>query len=139
MISLIYVSSAVRLFTDAELVELLRVSRENNQQENVTGMLLYKGGNFLQVLEGPEEAVLRLYQKISQDPRHVDVMQLIKESIQERHFPDWSMGFQNVDQLSPEDLPGFTLFLEDDFASEAFRQNPKRAYIILLNFKNNMR
>jgi hypothetical protein len=102
-------------------------------------MLLYKGGNFLQVLEGPEEGVLRLYQKISRDPRHGDVMLLTKEPIQERQFPDWSMGFQNIDQLSPEDLPGFTSFLEDDFASAAFRQNPKRAHIILLNFKNNMR
>ena len=48
----VYVSSAVDLFSDEELLKLLDVSRKNNQALDVTGMLLYKGGNFMQFLEG---------------------------------------------------------------------------------------
>jgi hypothetical protein len=139
MISLVYVSSAVRLLSDAELIELLRISRQNNERDSITGMLLYKGGNFMQVIEGPEEVVIRLYGKILRDPRHTGLMILSQEPIQERQFPDWSMGFQNVDKLSPEERAGFTSFLTDDFTSEVFQKNPKRAYVMLLNFKKHMR
>ena len=93
----------------------------------------------MQVIEGPEEAILRLYEKISRDPRHDGLLVLSQEAISERQFSDWSMGFQNLDNLSPQDLPGFTDFLEADFRDESFRANPSRAYLMLLNFKKNMR
>lgn len=50
MINLIYTSSAVELFREDELVELLKTSRDNNRRRGITGMLLYNDGNFLQVL-----------------------------------------------------------------------------------------
>ena len=139
MISLIYVSSATRLFNEEELLNLLQLSRSNNEQAEITGMLLYKGGNFMQVIEGPEEAVTALYQKILRDPRHTGIMLLTKEPLKERQFPDWSMGFQNLDKLSPEEIPGYSPFLNEDFTSEVFRANPTRAYIVLENFKKHMR
>jgi hypothetical protein len=139
MISLIYVSSATRLFNEEELLNLLQFSRSNNEQIEITGMLLYKGGNFMQVIEGPEEVVTTLYQKILRDPRHAGVMLLSKQPLKERQFPDWSMGFQNLDKLSPEEIPGYSTFLDEDFTSEVYRANPTRAYVVLLNFKKNMR
>jgi hypothetical protein len=139
MISLLYVSSASRLLTETELVELLRVSRENNQRDDITGMLLYKGGNFMQVIEGPEEAVRKLYDKILRDSRHSGIMTLLEEQIQDRSFPNWSMGFQNLDKFSPEELEGFTPFLNEKFTSETFQKNPNRAYVMLETFKKHMR
>jgi hypothetical protein len=139
MISLVYVSSAVHLLTDAELLDILKASREHNAQNDITGLLLYKGGNFMQVLEGAEEKVIALYNKIQRDPRHKDIMMLIKEPLQERQFGEWSMGFQNIDKLPAEALAGFSSFLTEDFTSDAFRNNPKRAHIMLLSFKKNMR
>jgi len=53
LIQLIYVSAATNRFNPAELRELLRLARLKNQQLDVTGMLLYHEGSFLQVLEGP--------------------------------------------------------------------------------------
>jgi len=50
MISLIYVSTADHLLSNEELLEILHISRKNNEVGPVTGMLLYKGGNFMQVL-----------------------------------------------------------------------------------------
>ena len=76
MIRMVYISSAVRLMTDAELVSLLRQCRANNEKAGITGMLLYKGGNFMQALEGPEEDVDRLQRRIETDPRHTGIITL---------------------------------------------------------------
>jgi len=138
LISIIYASSAVNLFSEAELIDLLKKSRENNAAEDITGMLLYKDGNFIQVIEGPEEAINRLYQKILRDPRHHHIIQLGKQPIPERQFPDWSMGFRDVNKLSHQELEGFSSFLEEAFTPEYFQRNPIRAYVMLLNFKRHM-
>lgn len=50
MFSLTYVSSVVEPFSERELGELLPKSRENSRRLDITGMLLYKDGNFMQVL-----------------------------------------------------------------------------------------
>lgn len=138
LISVIYASSAVNLFSKAELIDLLKISRENNAAENITGMLLYKDGNFIQVIEGPEDAIHRLYQKILKDPRHHHILMLGEQPIPARQFPDWSMGFRDVNQLSDQELEGFSSFLEEEFTPEYFQHNPIRAYIMLLNFKQYM-
>lgn len=139
LIQLVYVSSAVRFMSDEELAELLRVSRENNARLDITGLLLYKDGNFIQALEGPEEAVLQLYDKISRDPRHVGVMTLVKEPVKNRLFPEWSMGFQNVNKMEASELPGFSAFLIESFTPENFRQNPSRVTVLLTTFKKMIR
>ncbi len=96
MISLVYVSAATHPFTPAELETLLEKSRTNNTRDGVSGVLLYRDGDFLQVLEGPEEAVRRTYERISRDRRHGGVIVLDDSEIQERNFGAWSMGFRRV-------------------------------------------
>ncbi len=138
LISLIYASSANKMFSEAELVELLKISRENNKRLDITGMLLYKDGNFIQVIEGPEEAVNQLYQKILGDPRHTNIMMLGKQPIPERQFASWAMGFRNIDKLTAAELEGFSSFMDADFTPASFKDNPIRAYVMLLNFKKYM-
>lgn len=139
MLSLIYVSTSVKLLSDEELLEILKVSREKNAAVNITGLLLYKGGNFMQVLEGPDEAVEALYKKIEADPRHKDLIVLSREQISTRQFPAWEMAFQNLDNPAIKNEPGFSQFLQDEFIADVYRQNPLRAYIMLLTFRDNMR
>jgi hypothetical protein len=43
----------------------MALSRENNAKRGVTGMLLYKEGNFIQVLEGDEREVRIVFTKRS--------------------------------------------------------------------------
>lgn len=64
MFRLIYVSSATAPFTEQQLEELLQESRRNNLSADITGMLLYREGKFMQTLEGPEVAVKKLGEKI---------------------------------------------------------------------------
>ncbi len=100
MFHLTYVSSAAQDFSKAELNELLVKCRENNAKLGLTGMLLYKDGNFMQVLEGEEGVVREVYAKISTDPRHTGEILLHQSPLEERQFPDWSMGLHDLD--SPE-------------------------------------
>ena len=139
MLSLIYVSTSVKLLNDEELLDILKASRENNSSRDVTGLLLYKGGNFMQVLEGPDEVVEALYEMIKTDPRHKDVFVLSREQISNRQFPAWEMAFQNLDNPEIKNEPGYSQFLQDEFIADVYRENPLRAYIMLLTFRDNMR
>jgi len=139
MLSLIYVSTSVKLLNDEELLNILKVSRENNVSKDITGLLLYKGGNFMQVLEGPDEIVNSLYEKIRTDPRHKDVSIISREQISARQFSNWEMAFQNLDNPAIKDEPGYSQFLHDEFTADVYLQNPLRAYIMLLTFRDNMR
>lgn len=96
LIHLIYSSAATHEFTDEELIELLRKARLTNESLGITGMLLYTEGSFFQVLEGDSDAVTQLFQRISQDPRHSQVVTIIQEPIARRSFGDWSMGYTNI-------------------------------------------
>ena len=139
MLSLIYVSTSINLLSDEELLDLLKVSRDHNKALDITGLLLYKGGNFMQVLEGPDEVVNSLYEKIKLDPRHKDVTVISSEQIPARQFPAWEMAFQNLDNPAVKDEPGYSQFLQDEFTADVYRENPLRAYIMLLTFRDNMR
>lgn len=111
MISVTYLSSAVDPFTDDQLVDLLRQARSDNSLSDVTGVLLYSGGNFIQTLEGPEDAVDEVMAKVLDDPRHAGVLVVRREAIEERDFAEWSMGFRRVAADEVEEVPGFTDYL----------------------------
>jgi Sensors of blue-light using FAD len=111
LIQLIYASAATKLFTPAELRELLRLARAKNQRLDVTGMLLYHQGSFLQVLEGPPAAVNLLLETIEKDKRHDKVLLLLRREIEVRNFAEWKMGFVDVAAQS-QSLPGFRDYLK---------------------------
>lgn len=94
---IIYLSSGVKIFSDEEINDLLKISRENNQKNGITGLLLYSDGNFMQILEGEKEAVESTYNKILNDTRHRNVILITNESIKQRNFSEWKMGYSIVD------------------------------------------
>lgn len=95
--SLVYVSAAVDHFSDDALQELLKRARHKNAQLGVTGLLLYSDGSFMQCLEGPRPTVSALFETISRDPRHHQVMTLVDEPVEQREFGEWAMAFRRVD------------------------------------------
>jgi acylphosphatase len=70
MLAIIYISSAVQLFSDVDLTALLKQSWAKNSALEITGILLYRDGDVMQLLEGPDEAVMKLAQTIYADQRH---------------------------------------------------------------------
>ncbi len=133
--SFVYVSAATRLLSDSELLELLRQARENNARNQITGMLLYKDGSFMQAFEGEEENAVRLHEKILADTRHKNIITLLTESLEERRFGDWSMAFQNLDVLNEDERAAFSPFLIQPFDKNYFGDKPNNALRLLLSFK----
>ena len=134
----VYASSAVQLFSPQELRALLETSRRNNVARGVSGMLLYKDGNFLQVLEGREAAVLETAEKIRRDPRHRGIITLMEGFESEYQFPEWSMGFCDFRADDAQSMPGYSAFLESSFDPKALANDPTAAQRLLLSFKRNM-
>lgn len=132
----VYTSSATRQLHTEDLAQILREARERNHRLDVTGMLLYNEGTFLQVLEGDEETVTALYERIKGDERHHRVVTLMNQPAKKRAFGKWMMGFRNLDNLPTEDLPEGYLHLMKGPPSDDKAGGPQHAYETLLHFRN---
>ena len=99
MLSVVYASTATVPFTEDDLAVLLAKSRRRNREVGVTGLLVHAAGQFMQVLEGPEERVRPLLARIAADPRHTGVWVLAEERPGQRRFADWAMGFRSERNL----------------------------------------
>jgi FAD-dependent sensor of blue light len=135
MIHLIYVSRACPRFMVEELQALVAKSRASNVKRGITGMLLHKDGNVMQLLEGDEQAVLELYRRIAGDPRHCDVVILVNEPLAARQFADWFMGFTNLDEPGIVGRPGYRDYCCTPLTPEAFTDAPTRALNLMRVFQ----
>ena len=134
---LIYVSSAVEYFDQAALEALLAQARTNNARLGITGLLLYGEGAFLQLLEGPREAVESLYATIREDPRHTLCLVLDEETHVPRLFGEWRMAFQRLSRDTVAAEEGFSDFLASDSAlAELLAARPEPACRMLLAFRD---
>ena len=131
----IYVSTATEPLSSGQLRDLLFVARRRNSSLDITGLLLYDHGRFMQVLEGLEPGVKEVFDSIQRDHRHKNIDVLRFEEIESRHFPDWKMGFRNF-TVEIETLPVVSRFLEPDFDTSVFHDDSNEAYGILLAFRN---
>jgi Sensors of blue-light using FAD len=91
-------------------------------------MLLYKDGNIMQVLEGAEEKVSALIEKLRLDPCHHAIQLLLQNQVNDRPFEQWAMAFKKVDAGALHNLDGLSHFLGHDVAAETFQSNPGKAY-----------
>lgn len=78
-------------FDAAMLSGILSASRRNNPPLGITGALVCRQDLYLQLIEGPAEAIDMLYARIEADDRHFDVRLLMTEDMGERMFPNWAM------------------------------------------------
>ncbi len=106
---IIYCSQATHDVSPDELIALLETARSQNQRTGLSGMLLYCSQSFLQVLEGDAEALETTYARIFADDRHTNLRLLMDAEVPAPLFPDWSMGFEHVDDEEiAEELEGYT-------------------------------
>lgn len=99
LLQLTYVSGATIPFSADEFADFLTNAREKNSANEITGILLYHEGSFLQVIEGPAGAVERRFQQIQEDPRHSRILVLQRIKILNREFTDRPLDFLAI---SPE-------------------------------------
>lgn len=122
MIRLLYCSQAKSDFSEEILKEILLTSRRKNSTADITGVLVHGGGMFMQVLEGPEQPVLRTYMKILDDKRHTDSRIIHITPVKERLFGNWTMGVIEAEQLTFEHVAKLRANRLESVHSDVFTQ-----------------
>ena len=104
MFELIYTSVGRKPLTDDEVADLLEECREFNLEHNVTGLLLYDGEQFMQLLEGYAAEVEALFCRIAADSRHHSINVCSRRDLEVRNLETWAMAFRRVNQIYPDVL-----------------------------------
>lgn len=133
----IYISHASRGMTEDKAAAIVEKSRRKNSALGLTGALVLQEGVFLQILEGPDAAVVDRLDKIAQDARHHSFTVLCDGPIGSRSYPDQPMVLLQMEAL-PEDA---RTALEEMFALEPMelpKREPRRLRDILPRFAPSM-
>ncbi len=120
---------------ESELEKMLEPTRRRNRDLGVTGLLIYSGGHFLQILEGSQDVIEQLFVKIKKDKRHRNVQQLSLLSCEKRLFSKWSMGLLNLDErrvIDPLIYNRFQQHLHDGVTEDEIAEP---LYAMLVEFK----
>lgn len=88
-----YVSTADINLTSEQIDEVLSWSENWNNTHHIKGLLLYSDGNFLQVIEGNKEIILKLFEGIKKDPRHHNIIKIFGKEIAAGSFDDYKSDF----------------------------------------------
>ncbi len=94
LISLMYVSITTHEPSPEDIDHLLTKAVARNKEQDVTGVLLYRAGFFMQYIEGPERGMGIVYKAIQEDLLHTGIIELLCEPTTYRRFPDWAMAYK---------------------------------------------
>ena len=95
----LYVSTLAPDQPTAVVAEIAAKARQVNAELDVTGLLIFDGQRFCQQLEGPQKAVLKLIERIRNDPRHINVEVLHHGPLAGRRFQHFSLAFSTGDDV----------------------------------------
>lgn len=115
LIQLIYTSEASSNLNKSEVLEIPRKAQFKNHSLKISGLLLFKDGQFIQLLEGDEACVQGLFEVIAKDQRHTNVTVRDRFQTDRASLPTWAMGYfspeadaavrqANLFVMSPEDV-----------------------------------
>lgn len=102
--TLIYQSKINKQNSNHDLETLFRKSNEHNLINKITGILLFNGTEFFQIIEGEEEVVDALFTRINNDPCHMGVVELIRDYSAYRRFSDTGMTVFNLQKINTTNL-----------------------------------
>ena len=94
----LYVSTLAPLHPPT-VAEIAARARHVNAELDVTGLLIFDGQRFCQQLEGPQKSVLKLIERIRNDPRHINVEVLHHGPLAGRRFQQFTLAFSTVEDL----------------------------------------
>lgn len=95
-----YQSNPKRTFTVLELELLLHEAKKNNDKNRIRGTLIFHNTTFFQILEGDHSILNPLYNKIKQDPRHKNIIELFNAPIQTIVFNSFDTGYSPTDDIN---------------------------------------
>ena len=114
--SLTYTSWASPSLRADDVESILAAARTNNPLQGLSGVLIFNGTTFMQILEGVAPAIDELIARLKQDKRHSNMSIRDERPIAQRTFPNWAMAYlqmengtfvgeAEVEKLLRRDLP----------------------------------
>ncbi|WP_282126239.1 BLUF domain-containing protein [Marinifilum flexuosum] len=134
LIHIVYVSFSRNQLSELKLDELLSEIRPKNLANGVTGLLLYNDEIFIQVIEGELNTIRTLYDLLQKDKRHTNIVKILEERIDQRSFPNWSMGYQKLSKEDSKVLPGFTDVMSSNDIRETLKQSSQAIVDLIVKF-----
>lgn len=131
-----YVSEASEDFLTPMIDDILVTSRANNLAKGITGLLIYRGGTFVQYLEGDRARVEQLFERIKKDKRHKNVRAAYEGFDNHQLFKNWSMAYRKSDDYKVDILDKIDGFLVKATNSEVlFRKEDVIELLKLVRFQ----
>ncbi len=96
---ILYVSTIAADAPIRVVADIAVKSRSANQIRQITGLLVFDGMHFCQQIEGSEQEIAALMERIQRDPRHTNIELLHHGPLAERRFRRWSLGYTSVDDV----------------------------------------
>lgn len=129
--SLVYLSRAGNEFNTRIARQQLKIySQTENAKQDITGLLIYCDGVFLQIIEGAAASIDALYARIARDCRHSELDLLTRSANTARMFSKWSMGI-----VETEDISDLHVSLADRLAAiAALRARMKTETVLASSF-----
>ena len=91
-----YVSTAAKELYKIEINQILELTEKKNNENDLSGILLYSDGNFFQVIEGEKDQVDEIFTVIKQDSRHFNIFTIFEKQISATNFEDYKVDFLTV-------------------------------------------
>lgn len=132
----IYTSRATERLSQIEILDLLKISRRKNEARGLTGMLLYRDGNYMQFLEGEYRRVGSLMDRLGDDPRHQSIQIVRQGELPERLFAEWSMAYKNLSGVRSAAVPGYSERLQGHYVRA--EEEPKDPAQLLIDMFREM-
>lgn len=125
---LIYVSRCNRQLKQDELIEMLNTIRQHNRLNGISGCLIHQDGEFMQLLEGKQQVVHALRDRIRADQRHEDFRVIAEGPLQQRVFNDWGMVLRHVGDSEGSKQPDFSAWQKRKIPFAELADDPRLCY-----------
>jgi hypothetical protein len=98
LFQLSYVSTAKDGLKFEDIKSILEQSNGKNKDLEITGILVYCNKHFFQILEGEKKYIEDVFNTISVDCRHDNIIKIQECPITQRHFKSWAMAFKSYNK-----------------------------------------
>jgi hypothetical protein len=118
---LVYKSVATDLFDPVRIDDLCHQAFIFNNSKGITGLLIYHEKIFFQWIEGNENDIFLLYEKLKKDPRHQYLREILYTASASRQFNGWGMKavYSNMDTSG---IPGIESFNFNELITASDKQ-----------------
>ena len=123
---LVYLShiTSTGLSNSSTLNDIAEVANKLNKIDDITGILCYGNGYFFQYVEGTEQALTNLKNRLLVDDRHKDLKIFDFSAIDERRFEGWSLRSITLERwmVNEPRLKTFMPFRPDSWEPNEWQQ-----------------